>query len=80
MYKRQDTYAPYPVEFQDAWLNEHAPGAYMGMGMTAENIVKNYGVTREEMDRMAYESNMKAAKAQKEGKLCLLYTSSGRFQ
>ena len=64
-----DTYAPYPVEFQDAWLNEHAPGAYMGMGMTAENIVKNYGVTREEMDRMAYESNMKAAKAQKEGKL-----------
>lgn len=37
--------------------------------MTAENIVKNYGVTREEMDRMAYESNMKAAKAQKEGKL-----------
>ena len=41
-----DTYAPYPVEFQDAWLNEHAPGAYMGMGMTAENIVKNNGVTR----------------------------------
>ena len=64
-----DTYAPYPVEFQDAWLNEHAPGAYMSMGITAENIVKNYGVTREEMDRMAYESNMKAAKAQKEGKL-----------
>ena len=30
---------------------------------------KKYGVTREEMDRMAYESNKKAAKAQKEGKL-----------
>lgn len=64
-----DTYAPYPHEYWDAWVEENAPGAYMGMGMTAENIVKNYGVTREEMDRMAYESNMKAAKAQKEGKL-----------
>lgn len=64
-----DTFAPYPVEYQDAWLNEHAPGAYMPMGITAENIVKKYGLTREEMDKMAYESNMKAAKAQSEGKL-----------
>ena len=50
-----DTFAPYPVEYQDAWLNEHAPGAYMPMGITAENIVKKYGLTREEMDKMAYE-------------------------
>lgn len=64
-----DTFAPYPVEYQDAWLNEHAPGAYMPMGITAENIVKKYGLTREAMDKMAYESNMKAAKAQREGKL-----------
>lgn len=64
-----DTFAPYPVEYQDAWLNEHAPGVYMPMGITAENIVKKYGLTREEMDKMAYESNMKAAKAQSEGKL-----------
>ena len=64
-----DTYAPYPEEYWDKWLNENYPGVYMGMGLTAENIVKKYGVTREEMDRMAYESNMKAAKAQKDGKL-----------
>ena len=64
-----DTFAPYPVEYQDPWLNEHAPGAYMAMGITAENIVKKYGIRREEMDRMAVESHAKAAAAQAAGKL-----------
>ena len=64
-----DTFEPYPVEYQDAWLNEFAPGAYMPMGITAENIVKQYGLTREEMDRMAVESHAKAAAAQASGKL-----------
>ena len=64
-----DTFAPYPVEHQDPWLNEHAPGAYMAMGITAENIVKKYGIKREEMDQMAVESNAKAAAAQAAGKL-----------
>ena len=64
-----DTYAPYPEEYWDKWLVENFPGVYMGMGITAENIVKKYGVTREEMDQMACESNHKAAKAQSEGKL-----------
>ncbi len=64
-----DTFEPYPEEYQDAWLNENAPGAYMGMGITAENIVKDRGITREEMDRMAVESHRKAAKAKAEGKL-----------
>ena len=49
--------------------NEHAPGAYMAMGITAENIVKHYGLTREEMDQMAVESHAKAAKAKADGKL-----------
>lgn len=62
------TFEPYPEEHQDEWLNEHAPGAYMAMGITAENVVKKYGLTREEMDHMAMESHQKAAKAQKEGK------------
>lgn len=64
-----DTFEPYPVEYQDAWLNEYDPGAYMGMGLTAENIVRKYGISREEMDRMAMESHCKAAAAQAEGKL-----------
>jgi acetyl-CoA acyltransferase len=64
-----DTFEPYPVEYQDPWLNEHAPGAYMAMGITAENIVKKYGITREEMDQMAVRSHAKAAAAQAAGKL-----------
>ena len=65
------TFEPYPEEYQDPWLNEHAPGAYMAMGITAENVVKKYGLTRTEMDQMAVDSHRKAAKAQKEGKLAL---------
>lgn len=38
------------------------------MGITAENIAEKYGLTREEQDEYAYGSQMKAAKAQKEGK------------
>lgn len=64
-----DTFEPYPVEYQDAWLNENAPGAYMAMGITAENIVKKYGIKREEMDQMAVRSHAKAAAAQAAGKL-----------
>lgn len=38
------------------------------MGITAENLVEKYNITREMQDEFAYESQMKAAKAQKEGK------------
>lgn len=62
------TFAPYPQEYWDKWLIENDPGAYMTMGITAENIVKKYGLTREEMEQMAVESHAKAAKAQAEGK------------
>lgn len=63
------TFEPYPIEHQDKWLLENAKGAYMGMGITAENVVKRYGITRLEMDQMAVESHAKAAKAQADGKL-----------
>ena len=64
-----DTFSPYPAEFQDKWLLEHSPGTYMAMGITAENVVKKYGLTREEMEQMAVESHAKAAAAQATGKL-----------
>ncbi|TPR39158.1 thiolase family protein [Apilactobacillus micheneri] len=35
------------------------------MGMTAENVAKKYNVTREEQDKWAYESHMRALNAQK---------------
>ena len=35
------------------------------MGITGENVAERYGITREEADEFAYESQMKAAKALK---------------
>ncbi len=29
------------------WLMDHYPDAYLGMGLTAENVAKKYGITRE---------------------------------
>ncbi len=49
---------------------EHAKAhadLYASMGITAENVANRYQVNREDQDAFAYESQMKAAKAQKEG-------------
>jgi len=43
---------------------------YCSMGITAENVANRYNVSREDQDAFAYDSQMKASKAQKEG----LYT------
>ena len=32
------------------WLMDHYPDAYLGMGLTAENISKKYEITREQAD------------------------------
>ena len=45
----------------DAFNNYH-------MGMTAENICDQWGITREELDEFAAKSQQKAVKAQEEGK------------
>ena len=45
----------------DAFNNYH-------MGVTAENIVKEWGLTRKELDEFALNSQLKAEKAIKEGK------------
>jgi acetyl-CoA acyltransferase len=46
---------------------EH-PTYYTSMGLTAEEISKQYKISREEQDKFAYESHMKAIQAQKDGK------------
>jgi len=46
---------------------EDLPAAYMSMGETAENVADQYGITREEMDRYAMQSHMRAVLAQKDG-------------
>ena len=40
-----------------------------GMGNTAENLVEKYNISREDQDAFAYSSQMKAAAAQKNGRL-----------
>ena len=32
------------------WLMDHYPDAYLSMGLTAENLAKKYGITREQAD------------------------------
>lgn len=40
-----------------------------GMGNTAENLVEKYNISREDQDNFAYRSQMKATKAQENGRL-----------
>ncbi|TRX49334.1 acetyl-CoA C-acyltransferase [Fulvivirga sp. M361] len=44
------------------------PDYYTSMGLTAEQISKQYDVNREQQDEFAYNSHMKATKAQTDGK------------
>ncbi|WP_340084837.1 acetyl-CoA C-acetyltransferase [Siminovitchia sp. FSL H7-0308] len=52
----------------NAKLVESAPEYYMSMGHTAEEVAKQFGVTREDQDAFAVRSHQKAAKAISEGK------------
>jgi len=45
------------------------PDWYWGMGLTAEAVAKEYKVSREDQDEFAYQSNMKAVEAIKNGHL-----------
>jgi len=53
--------------FNPALMKER-PGAYMGMGETAENVAEKYQITREAQEAFAVESQRKAAEAQKAGR------------
>jgi len=46
---------------------EGLPEAYMAMGVTAENVADKYAITREEMDKYALQSHMRAVTATKNG-------------
>jgi acetyl-CoA acyltransferase len=49
------------------WMVDHHIGIYMGMGLTAEEVQRKYGITREESDQFALRSHQNALKAQAEG-------------
>ncbi|HUQ93119.1 MAG TPA: acetyl-CoA C-acyltransferase [Bryobacteraceae bacterium] len=50
------------------WFVDNRPELYMGMGLTAEQIRRKYGIGREEQDAFSLRSHQNALKAQAEGK------------
>ena len=56
---------PLPHPSWDAEATEH----YMNVGLTAERVARQFGITREEQDRFAFESHSKARAAQLDGRL-----------
>jgi acetyl-CoA acyltransferase len=50
------------------WLADNYPDTYLNMGLTAENLAKKYGVTREQADEFALASHQKALAATAAGK------------
>lgn len=50
------------------WLIDHYPDVYLSMGLTAENVAKKYGITREQADEFALASHQKALAAIAAGK------------
>ncbi len=53
-------------DFEPA-LAARESGAYMTMGLTAENVAARYGITRQAMDAFAVESHRRAALAAEQG-------------
>ncbi|WP_394650476.1 thiolase family protein [uncultured Deinococcus sp.] len=49
-------------------LVDERPGAYIGMGLTAENVAAKYGVSRADQDAFALRSHQRAAAAQDAGR------------
>jgi acetyl-CoA acyltransferase len=50
------------------WLMDHYPDTYISMGLTAENVAKKYGISREQADEFSLASHQKALAAISAGK------------
>jgi acetyl-CoA acyltransferase len=50
------------------YLVDHYPDIYLSMGLTAENLARKYGISREEQDRFALQSHQRAIAAMDAGK------------
>ena len=53
---------------QDPWLVKNIPALYMTMLETAEIVAERYGITREQQDAFAFQSQQRTAAAQAAGK------------
>jgi acetyl-CoA acyltransferase len=49
-------------------LVDARPGVYLSMGLTAENLARQFSISRESADQYSYDSHMKALKAIEDGK------------
>ena len=49
-------------------LVEERPDVYLSMGLTAENVARKYGVSREEADAFSFRSHQRALAAQEAGR------------
>lgn len=52
----------------DTWLGRNIPGLYLPMLHTAEIVAQRYGVSREDQDAYALQSQQRTARAQAEGR------------
>jgi acetyl-CoA acyltransferase len=49
------------------WFVDHYPQVYINMGLTAEQVQRKYGISREDADAFAYRSHRNALNAQAQG-------------
>ncbi len=54
---------------RNEWIDENKPELYYSMIQTAEVVANRYGVTREQQDTFALQSQMRTAAAQQAGRL-----------
>ena len=52
----------------DPWLQEHVPALYMSMLETAEIVADRYGISRDDQDAYALQSEQRTAQAQSDGR------------
>lgn len=50
------------------YLAQEFPGVYLGMGLTAENVAKEYNISREDQDKFSFRSHQRAVAAQDAGR------------
>jgi len=71
--KKSEAWDRRPPEMADTtvgwrFVNRKMPAEWtIGLGETAEKVARRYGITREEQDAFAYESQQRAARAMAEG-------------
>jgi acetyl-CoA C-acetyltransferase len=54
--------------YTEEWLLRHTPDVYMPMLYTADNVAKKYGISREQQDEYALQSQQRTAAAQAAGR------------